>query len=133
MMGYDAVGTGAVWARAVLDSSISFLASEHAATLTACYAVYSAKERDGYCGKDTHLASLRSESPVLDWADPAAIRAAEDVFRRYDELQALMLNAIVTPPKTPLNIAADQQLGDIRAELGAINFYPTRLQRNSSD
>lgn len=129
-MGYEAVGAGTVWARAVLDSNIAFLASEHAATLTACYAIYSAKERDGYCGKDTHLAALRPGEVLLEWADPDAIRAAENVFRKYDELQSEMLNAIVLPPKNALEIHADSKLATIRAELDAINFYPIFTQQS---
>jgi hypothetical protein len=123
-MGYEVVGIGEVWARAVLDSSVSFLSNEHAATLTACYAIYSAKEMDGYCGKDTHIASLRPVGKLLRWADPDAVLEAERVFRKYDELQEWMLNAIVTPPNRPVKFETDQKLAAIRADLNAIDFYP---------
>lgn len=124
-MGAVAVGTGASWARPVLDGGIRYLASEHAATLTACYAIFCAKERSDSCGKDTHVFSLRDEGRgLLARADRGSVRAAEEAFRKYDALQKDMLNAIIVPPRAPVSIAADPRLDEIRNTLCEIDLFP---------
>jgi hypothetical protein len=120
--GYEAVGSGSIWAKAVLSSSRQCLSDEHAAMLAACYAVFSAKERDGYCGKDTHIVSLRRDTRML-LPDQAAIRAVEDVFRRHDKLQAAMFDAVL-PSSEGRPISADKEIASIRAELNAIDLFP---------
>jgi len=126
--GSDAVGSGAVWARMALDTIAWRVVKEHTATLAACYAIYLAKESDGYCGKETHIVALHETSPLMSPADPDAIRAAEAVFRRYSEMQEVALNYMFTPGVMPAKVETNKHLKAFRRQLSELNFYPVKRQ-----
>lgn len=126
-VGGVAVGSGALWSRTVLDQDIaSYLPSLHSATVTACYAIFSAKEHAEGCGNDTDVVSLGSDDgSLLQVAIPEEVRRAEEVFRKYDAMQKGTLRTLVGSPLRPIvSNQAELRLSAMREELSQINFYP---------
>src|SRR5260370_32733378 len=95
--GIVTVGAGAFWAESATRNMIAFIAGETAATLTAAYAIFAAKEHTEVCGKETQLFALRSAGDLFVVAHREAIREAEAIFEKYEGLQRELLQGMVTP------------------------------------
>lgn len=82
---YDhaAVGSGALHALTVMDPLRRRAMTTESALRLAALAVYRAKERDPFCGKQTHLALLRSNRFHVVASD--VIKRWENVFSEMDQ------------------------------------------------